>query len=81
MLRRRVKRPGHPPPLTQEQERELYARIFRLVSAGLPLTSKLLKFSCSRIFWEHRYCHVLVTRHGVWIDKWIYWMLITRNYK
>jgi hypothetical protein len=27
------------------------------------------------------YCHVLVNRHGVWIDNWIYWALITRNYE
>jgi hypothetical protein len=27
------------------------------------------------------YCHVLVTRHRVWIDNWIYWTIITRNYK
>jgi hypothetical protein len=27
------------------------------------------------------YCHVLVTRHRVWIGNWIYWTLITRNYK
>jgi hypothetical protein len=27
------------------------------------------------------YCHMLVTRHGVSIDNWIYWTLITRNYK
>jgi hypothetical protein len=26
------------------------------------------------------YCHVLVTRHVVWIDNWIYWTLITCNY-
>jgi hypothetical protein len=25
--------------------------------------------------------HVLVTRHGVWIDNWIYWTLIVCNYK
>lgn len=25
-------------------------------------------------------CHMLVTRHGVWIDNFIYWELITRNY-
>jgi hypothetical protein len=26
------------------------------------------------------HCHVLVTRHAVSIDNWIYWTLITRNY-
>jgi hypothetical protein len=25
------------------------------------------------------HCHVLVTRHGIWI--WVYWTFITRNYK
>jgi hypothetical protein len=25
------------------------------------------------------YCHVLVTRHGVWIGNWIYWKLINYN--
>jgi hypothetical protein len=25
------------------------------------------------------YCHLLVTIHGVWIDNWIYWTLITSN--
>jgi hypothetical protein len=25
--------------------------------------------------------HVLVTRDWVWIDNWVYWTLITRNYK
>jgi hypothetical protein len=24
---------------------------------------------------------ILVTRHGVWVDNWIYWNLTTRNYK
>jgi hypothetical protein len=28
-----------------------------------------------------RYCHDLVTRHGVWIGNWIYWTRINRNYK
>jgi hypothetical protein len=27
------------------------------------------------------YCHMFVTRHGVWIDNWIYWRPITYNYK
>jgi hypothetical protein len=27
------------------------------------------------------YCHVLVTRYGVWIDNCIYGTLITLNYK
>jgi hypothetical protein len=27
------------------------------------------------------YYHVLMTRHWVWIDKWICWMPITRDYK
>jgi hypothetical protein len=38
----------------------------------------------SRRRWEDNvkmYCHVLVTRHGVWIGNWIYWTLITRNYR
>jgi hypothetical protein len=26
------------------------------------------------------YCHVLVTTHGVWSGKWIYWTLVTCNY-
>jgi hypothetical protein len=26
-----------------------------------------------------RYCHVLVTRHGVWIGNWIHSTLINRN--
>jgi hypothetical protein len=26
-------------------------------------------------------CHVLVTRHGVWIANWIYGTLVTCNYK
>jgi hypothetical protein len=30
---------------------------------------------------NHLYCHLLVTRRGVWIDNWIYRTLITRNYK
>jgi hypothetical protein len=28
-----------------------------------------------------KYCNVLVTRHKVWIDNWIYWTLITSYYK
>jgi hypothetical protein len=28
-----------------------------------------------------KYCHVLVTRHGVWIHYWIYWTLISRSYE
>jgi hypothetical protein len=24
---------------------------------------------------------MLVTRHGVWIGNWIYWSLITRNFR
>jgi hypothetical protein len=28
-----------------------------------------------------RYCHVLVTRHGVWIANWIYWTLVTHNHR
>lgn len=28
-----------------------------------------------------KYCHVLVSFHGVWADIWIDWTLITRNYK
>jgi hypothetical protein len=27
------------------------------------------------------YCHMLVTRHGIWINKWIQWTPTTRNYK
>jgi hypothetical protein len=46
-----------------------------------------------RLFWSlvldiqglyviiHQYCHVLMTRHGIWIDNWIHWLLITRNFK
>jgi hypothetical protein len=32
---------------------------------------------------EHRklYCHVLVTRHGVWIGNLIYWTFIILNNK
>jgi hypothetical protein len=26
------------------------------------------------------YCHVLVTRQGVWIDNWIYWSVSRVNY-
>jgi hypothetical protein len=25
------------------------------------------------------YCHVVVTRHGIWIGHWIYWTLINRS--
>jgi hypothetical protein len=25
--------------------------------------------------------HMLVIRRGVWIDNWIFWTLITRNYR
>jgi hypothetical protein len=31
----------------------------------------------SRLF---KYCHVLVTTYRVWIECWIYWTLITRDY-
>jgi hypothetical protein len=27
------------------------------------------------------HCHVLVTRCRVWIDRWVYWIIITRKYK
>jgi hypothetical protein len=29
-------------------------------------------------FWHS--CLMLVARHEVWIDNWIYWMLLTHNY-
>jgi hypothetical protein len=40
-------------------------------------------FSCAFVegFFSTRYCHVLVTKHRVWIGNWIYWNLRTRNYK
>jgi hypothetical protein len=25
-------------------------------------------------------CHVLLTRHRIWIDKWIYWTFVTCDY-
>jgi hypothetical protein len=28
-----------------------------------------------------KYCHVVVSRHGVWVANSIYWTLITRNYE
>lgn len=31
--------------------------------------------------WTGIYCHTLVTRHRVWICNWVYWTLITCNYR
>jgi hypothetical protein len=36
----------------------------------------ILEHKCAKL-----YCHMLVTRHEVWVAYWIYWTPITRNYK
>jgi hypothetical protein len=38
-------------------------------------------FTMTLIENTERHCHMLVTRHGIWIYCFIYWMLITCNCK
>jgi hypothetical protein len=45
------------------------------------------KWTRKKNLWTERsgswcwYCHILVTRHGVWIGNWVYWTLIPHNNK
>jgi hypothetical protein len=52
---------------------------------SLPSAPTHMRKSCSHVFRlvkiHLKYCHMSVTRHGIWIDNWIYWTLTTHNYK